>query len=110
MTDDDLTLIATRIMDRVEKDGNGLQLTALIEELRAGLAIVGQWPLNKKMGAYNEFFGFGVKEQQPPPNAPDLLAADIVSEGTVRLLGGSIFWFNNGRWINVKNGTWLKVE
>lgn len=45
MTEDQLTLIATRIMDRVEKDGNGLQLTALVEELRAGLAIVEAQPV-----------------------------------------------------------------
>jgi len=56
MTEDQLTLIATRIMDRVERDGNGLQLTALVEELRAGLAIVEAQPsadLEVKTGAYN---------------------------------------------------------
>jgi len=56
MTEDQLTLIATRIMDRVERDGNGLQLTALVEELRAGLAIVEAQPsadLEVKTGSYN---------------------------------------------------------
>ena len=40
MTDADLTFIATRIMDRAERDGNGLHLSSIVQELRAGLAIV----------------------------------------------------------------------
>lgn len=39
MTDADLTLIATRIMDRAERD-KALHLSSIVEELAAGLAIV----------------------------------------------------------------------
>lgn len=39
MTDAELTLIATRIMDRAERD-KALHLSSIVEELKAGIAIV----------------------------------------------------------------------
>ena len=40
MTNDDLTLLATRIMDRAERDGNCIHRSSIVEELRAGLALL----------------------------------------------------------------------
>lgn len=84
MTEDQLTLIATRIMDRVERDGNGLQLTALIEELRAGLAIVQAQPVKPevKTGSYNEF----------------LPSAKYYSDGE------EIYFYNDGKWLKLMTG------
>ncbi len=72
MTEDQLSLIANRIMDRVERDGNGLQLAALVEELRAGLAIVEAQPFDPvRPGGQsrNHYFGYTVPPATPPAKA-----------------------------------------
>ena len=40
MTDEELMLIAARIMDRAERDGHGFHLSSIVDEIRAGIAII----------------------------------------------------------------------
>ncbi len=82
MTEDQLTLIATRIMDRVEKDGIGLQLPALVEELRAGLAIV---------------------EAHPASHTHDRqgVVMETDFEGFLRCDGKDTFHYTDGKWVKL---------
>jgi len=101
MTEDQLTFIATRIMDRVERDGNGMQLTALVEELRAGLAIVQAHqpaPIqHAPLVGESQYLADQLRQSKNSLNS----AVAGPREGALASDGRLVYRFTNGAWLPV---------